>query len=609
MTAMILVLPLLSALVLLLAGDKLPRAAVMPVGLGGPALSALAAAAVCAPILSDPAAVVEAPLWTWASLPGLSLDFGLRVDALGAVMALVVTWVGALIVTYASEYMERDESYARFFGLLDLFLAMMLTLVLADSLLLLFVGWEGVGLCSYLLIGFWWQDARNGAAARKAFVVTRLGDVGLALGIYLLAASAGTLDLAALGAPGAVPAGVATAASLLLLLAAVGKSGQVPLHVWLPDAMAGPTPVSAMIHAATMVAAGVYLVARLHGLFDAGGTLPVVTAFGAVTLLVAGVAALGQVDIKRVLAFSTISQLGYMFVGLGAGAWDAAMFHFFTHAFFKALLFLAAGAIIEAAHHTQDLRKLGGLGPDARFLQVVFGVGCAALAALPGVTSGFWSKDLILAHAWASPTAGPAVAIAGTLGGLLTAMYSFRLYFLIFHGERRAGVEAHDTSGLRMRAPLAILAVGALVLGFLEAPGVLGFTGLLQPGHHLPEAVEAVEGLVMGLSAAAALVGAGAAWLVWGRPGATVASDSAAGRFLLGGLGFDDLYAALVQRPLLWVVGTNRRDPLELPYDGAADASRAGGLALTLLQTGSVGLYVLIAMIGAVALLLVAVPA
>ncbi len=385
-------------------------------------------------------------MWHWLDVGGLSAEIGLRLDPLSLVMMLVITGVGFFIHLFATEFMEGEEGYGRFFAHLNLFVASMLLLVLADDFLALYAGWEGVGLCSYLLIGFWWRDPANGLAARKAFIVTRIGDTAFLIGLLLIASRLGTLEHRGRHAgrhrkAGQLGSSVATLAAFLLLGGAVGKSAQLPLQTWLPDAMAGPTPVSALIHAATMVTAGVYLIARTHALFLlAPAAQLTVGVIGGATLLLAGFSALAQNDIKRILAYSTMSQIGYMFLALGVGAWSAALFHLMTHAFFKALLFLSAGAVTMRLHHEQDIFKMGGL---ARRLPVAFWsflIGSAALAALPLVTAGFYSKEAILSGAWADGTSGRVLWVAGVVGAFLTGLYIFRAVFIAFFGEEHTHV-------------------------------------------------------------------------------------------------------------------------------------------------------------------------
>ena len=377
-------LPLASAAMLLLYGRHMGKSLVTGLGVGSIGLAALTVLALAVQ-WQDATGPVTVMLWQWFSVGNFSVDLALRLDQLSLIWLCTITGIGFLIHLYSSEYMGGDDNYSRYFAYLNLFVAAMLLLVLGDSMLLLFLGWEGVGLCSYLLIGFWYRDSANGAAARKAFIVTRAGDAAMALGLFLLVAEFNTLNIQeiVLAASASWAAGepLATLACALIFTGAVGKSAQLPLQTWLPDAMAGPTPVSALIHAATMVTAGIYLVARLNGLFVlAPDVLFAIAAVGVATALMAACAALAQHDIKRILAYSTISQLGYMFLALGVQAWDAGVFHMMTHAFFKALLFLAAGAVIECLHHEQDIRKMGGLRTHLPVPFWSFLIGSAALA-------------------------------------------------------------------------------------------------------------------------------------------------------------------------------------------------------------------------------------
>ncbi|MFH1144546.1 MAG: NADH-quinone oxidoreductase subunit L, partial [Candidatus Eisenbacteria bacterium] len=476
--ALIPALPLAGFLILALFGARLSRRAVAVIGTGTIGLAALLAARLAFSLIAGQAGTsILAHLWTWWSVDAFAPVVALRLDPLSLVFVVVITGVGFLIHLYATEYMRDEEGYARFFAYMNLFVAAMLILVLADDLLLLYLGWEGVGLCSYLLIGFWYRDPANGRAARKAFIVTRLGDVALAIGIFFVFWNLGSsripvlLERAVAAWP--VGSGLALAAALLFLGGAVGKSAQLPLQTWLPDAMAGPTPVSALIHAATMVTAGVYLVARLQALFAlAPAALTVVAVIGAVTLLLAGASALAQSDIKRVLAYSTISQIGYMFLALGVGAWSAAVFHFMTHAFFKALLFLGAGAVILALHHEQQIDRMGGLRRSLPLVFWTFLIGSASLSALPLVTAGFYSKDLILFEAWSAPLGSPWLWAAGLAGALITAVYSFRLVFRVFAGPLKTPVTRRP--GYAVTIPLVALAVLALIGGFVEMPATLG---------------------------------------------------------------------------------------------------------------------------------------
>jgi NADH-quinone oxidoreductase subunit L len=601
--------PLAGFLLLALAGGRLPRATVGGVGAGSVGLSALLALVLAlrfwlAPPDGDRHTAV---LWSWIRVGDLTPEIGFTLDPLSLVMVLVVTVVGFFIHLYAAEYMADDEGYARFFAIMNLFVAAMLTLVLADDLLLLYLGWEGVGLCSFLLIGFWYRERSNVRAARKAFVVTRLGDAAMAVGLFLLLSELGTLRisevLARAPAVWAEGSGVAIAAAALLLGGAVGKSAQLPLQTWLPDAMAGPTPVSALIHAATMVTAGVYLIARTHALFElAPQVLTAVAVVGAATLLLGGLSALAQRDLKRILAYSTISQLGYMFLALGVGAWSAAVFHLVTHAVFKALLFLAAGAVILALHHQQDVFEMGGLRRRLPGLFWPFLIGAAALAGLPLVTAGFYSKDQILWQAYASPAGGVWLWAAALLGALVTALYAFRMVFLVFFGEPRSAVDR--APGPRMMVPLACLAVLALVVGFVETPATLGhathFSGFLERVLPASDAAHdvAAEAFLQLLAALAFAAGLGFAYVLFvSRRGEQLASQRLPGispgleRFLLDGWRFDALYDTLFVRPIGAFARANAGDALDRVYRGVAAGARAAHLALAPSQNGQLRRY------------------
>ena len=467
--ALTIVFPLAGSLALSFFPRMADRAAAT-IGAGSVGLSALVSAWLIYTFVTGDGAPYTQTLWTWVSVGDFTPAFALYFDGLAATMLGVITGVGFLIHVFAGWYMKHDldggPGMGRFFAYMNLFIVAMLLLVLGDNLFLLFLGWEGVGLCSYLLIGYYYKDEANAWAAFKAFLITRIGDVFLAIGLFLLFTTFGTLDIQTLleQAPQAWAEGdpMASLAALLLLGGAVGKSAQLPLQTWLPDAMAGPTPVSALIHAATMVTAGVYLIARMHVIFElAPAVLALVGVVGAVTLLLAGFAALCQTDIKRVLAYSTMSQIGYMFLALGVGAWDAAIFHLMIHAFFKALLFLASGSVIIACHHEQNIFKMGGLRKSLPLDYAVFIIGGAALAALPLVTAGFYSKDEIL---WLSFANGHHVLwFAGLVGAFLTALYTFRMIFIAFHGE--AQIKAHAGRGIAHHLPLIVLAVLSTFLG------------------------------------------------------------------------------------------------------------------------------------------------
>jgi NADH-quinone oxidoreductase subunit L len=477
-------------------GRRVPRAFVGAVACLGPGVAFVVSVMAFLQLrgLPEHSRLLTQVLYRWLESGGLTVDVGFAVDPLSAVMLLFVTGVGTLIHLYSIGYMHSEDGFARYFAYLNLFMFAMLVLVLADSLPLLFVGWEGVGLCSYLLIGYWYEDPAKASAGKKAFVVNRIGDFGVLLAMFLLfwtLARAGVPSLRFEDLHGrldAIPPEVATAACLLLFLGAAGKSAQIPLYVWLPDAMAGPTPVSALIHAATMVTAGVYLVARLGFLYAlAPVALAVVALVGAVTAVFAATMGLAQNDFKKVLAYSTVSQLGYMFVGVGVGAHGAGIFHVFTHAFFKACLFLGSGAVIHALHNEQDIRRMGGL---RRVMPVTFWTFLIATLALAGVPplAGFFSKDAILWEALSTPNEVwpwlPRVLWVLLVGGaFLTAFYMWRLVSLVFLGSFRGSAEtlhhAHEAPWT-MRLPLVLLAAGSLAVGFVGVPHVLGGSNALE---------------------------------------------------------------------------------------------------------------------------------
>jgi NADH-quinone oxidoreductase subunit L len=530
--------PLLGVLLNGLIGIRyFSKKAIHSVAVGMVGLSFLASVASLVRLLrlDEPMLVKTFFTWVPASLvrtlggrpEAFAVEFAFRYDSLAAVMTLVVTGVGLLIHIYSIGYMSHDRGYARFFAYLNLFTFAMLLLVLGANLAVMFIGWEGVGLCSYLLIGFWFSKDAAANAGKKAFLTNRVGDFGFILGIGLLVSALGTVDIARISegvAAGLIGRGAATAAALLLFLGATGKSAQIPLYTWLPDAMEGPTPVSALIHAATMVTAGVYMVARLHVLFSFSETaLTVVALVGAFTAIYAATMALVQNDIKRVLAYSTISQIGYMFVGLGVGAYAAGIFHLVTHAFFKSLLFLAAGSVIHALSGEQDMRKMGGLAPLLPKTRLVFVVGALAIAGVPGL-SGFFSKDEILSAAFAS--GHYAVWALGLLGAGMTAFYMFRLIFLTFYGRQRIEPEArphlHESPRI-MIVPLQVLAVLAAACGYIGLPHILGGGNWLgrflgsSTGTAEAALAPGTEVLLMVLSAGIGIAGIGAAYVIYVR--------------------------------------------------------------------------------------------
>ena len=586
-------LPLAGFAVLLVTEGRLPKLAVALVGAGSIGLAALTTFVVGSGFLDAGSEPYTQTLWVWMDIAGFSPNIALYLDGLSLVMLGVITGVGFLIHLYATGYMAVEEGYSRFFAYMNLFVFAMVVLVLGDNLLVLYLGWEGVGLCSYLLIGFFHTDAENGYAARKAFVVTRVGDTAMALGLFLLFRELGTLEIQAVleGARVAWPDGstLCTAVALLLLGGAVGKSAQLPLQTWLPDAMAGPTPVSALIHAATMVTAGVYLIARMHDLFLLSPTAQLAVAVvGLATLFISAFAALTQTDLKRILAYSTMSQIGYMFLALGVGAWSAAIFHLMTHAFFKALLFLSAGSVISAVHHEQDVMKMGGLW---RRLPVPFWsmvVGSAALAALP-LTSGFYSKDIILLTSWDFASGGPWFWGVASAAAFVTALYSARMIFLVFFGTMKT--EPEDRSGPNMWGPLvvlALLAVGGGWFGLAPLADVLPDGGL--NGH------EHSTSLVW-ITAAIPILGVVLGILIFGSKQIKVDGllqtrlAETLRRFWFGGWGFDTFYDQVLVRPFVLLAEVNKNDVVDLAFRGTAALARSINRMTARTQTGRLRWY------------------
>ena len=576
-------------------GSQLPKRLVTTIGLLAPlgslllVLNAAAAALITAPETCPQCGPVTASVSfpdietfsrPWIDLGALHVDFSFVLDQLSLVMLLVVTGVGFLIHIYSVGYMGREEGYARYFSFLNLFLFFMTVLVLAGNVLLMFVGWEGVGLASYLLIGFYFSKNSAAAAGKKAFIVNRIGDFGFLIGIFLLLANFGTLTFSQIAArflpgravrvvlqngavmlvhaPAHLPsAGILTAICLCLLLGAAGKSAQIPLYVWLPDAMEGPTPVSALIHAATMVTAGVYMIARTHWLFDnAPKALVFVGIVGAATALFAATIALVQNDIKRVLAYSTISQIGYMFLACGVAAYSAGIFHLVTHAFFKALLFLAAGSVIHAMGGEQDLRKMGGLWKK---LPVTFGTMTIAVFTIAGFPplAAFYSKDAILSAAFVHGASGRILWFIGLVTALLTSFYMFRLWYLAFFGESRGEHHHHHSTPLSMLAPLVILAAFSICGGWIGIERIAAYlapsTGALPSA--VAEANPQLEFVLSSLAVAVALIGWIIAHLLYceksKRPAQLAAAHPAAYQLLANKYYVDEFYGAIFVKPLL----------------------------------------------------------
>ena len=589
--------PLAGFLVLVLTAGALPRGFVAVIGAGSIGLSFLTALIIALEFLGAGEDFFVKEVWTWMSVGSFDPGFSFYLDGLSLVMMLIITGVGFLIHLYATGYMSDDPSFSRFFSYMNLFVAAMLMLVLGDNLVLLYLGWEGVGLCSYLLIGFWYTKPENGYAARKAFVVTRVGDTSMAIGLFLLFAQLGTLNIQEVleiaqieWDPGS---GLAIATALLLLGGAVGKSAQLPLQTWLPDAMAGPTPISALIHAATMVTAGVYLIARTHILFELAPSVQLLVAWiGLITLLMAGFTALTQSDIKRILAFSTVSQIGYMFLGLGVGAWSAAIFHLMTHAFFKALLFLASGTVILSVHHEQSIFKMGGLRKALPVSFASFLIGSLALTAFP-YTSGYFSKDEILLAALELDGPGIIFWAGGVLGAFFTGMYTFRLFFVVFFGKNRGHAPEKEVGGWHMNGPLIVLMVLSLYGGYISIPvDPVFYAGEVHEEHN-------VSGLVHGFMIAVPLLGILVSYLYFYAKVFSIEKlmsyriSKQLHKFWHSGWGMDWLYDRVFVFPFIWLSRINRADLVDQFYAWVATISRMANAMLVKTQTGYLGWYAL----------------
>jgi NADH-quinone oxidoreductase subunit L len=593
--------PLCSSVLLILTAGNLPRLLIGSLGVGSVGIAALLTLITGIYFMAEPVPF-ELTLWSWMQVGNFAPSVAFYFDGLTLVMMSVITGVGFLIHLFSTEFMDQDHSYARYFAYLNMFVAAMLILVMADNLLLLYLGWEGVGVCSYLLVGFWYKNSANGQAARKAFIVTRIGDTAMALGLFLLFTELGTLDIQAMTTVAKetwqVGDNMPLIACLLLLGGAVGKSAQLPLHTWLPDAMAGPTPVSALIHAATMVTAGVYLIARTNGLFLLAPTaMMAVAIIGIATSLMAAFTALMQSDIKRILAYSTISQIGYMFLALGVGAWTAGIFHLMTHAFFKALLFLGSGAIIHCLHHEHNIFKMGGLRSRMPVTFWSFMIGSAALAALP-MTSGFFSKDQILLQAYLLPGMGPYFWIAGLVGALLTAMYSFRLVFIVFFGK--LNIEPDRDTGWRMAIPLTVLCGLSLIGGYFVIPVQAVFPPLSD--EHPALWVEYISILVP-------VIGLLLAYLIFHSRQLRVDGivDSKIGqllhRFWFSGWGIDWLYDQLFVRPYYGLSTMLKSEPVDAMYSLIVAINQTFNQLLSEAQSGRMRWYIVSMVFGLLVLI------
>jgi NADH-quinone oxidoreductase subunit L len=644
----IMALPLLGAAVNGLLGKNWSKPVVNAVGVGSVALAFLSAAEAIREFsqLSPGQIPWIKTYFTWITAGIFKVDFALQVDQLTVVMLFVVTFVGLLVHIYSTGYMAHEEGYYRFFAYLNLFVFFMLTLVLAANVVLMFVGWEGVGLCSYLLIGFWFLKQSAISAGKKAFITTRLGDLGFTIGILLLFWTFHSVDFttvfkqaAGMSAEGFSPAGVLTIISLLLFIGAIGKSAQIPLYVWLPDAMEGPTPVSALIHAATMVTAGVYMVARMNPIFSrAPFAMFIVALIGALTAFFAATIGLVQTDIKKVLAYSTVSQLGYMFLGLGVGAYAAGVFHLMTHAFFKGLLFLAAGSVIHAMNGDQEMGHMGGLRTKIPVTFWTMFIATLAIAGIPGF-AGFFSKDEILDAAGSGPHANLWFYWLGLIGAGLTSFYMFRLIFLTFFGQPRYDehkVHVHE-SPYSMTVPLIFLAILSTVGGWVAAPHLIGGTDYFEKFLH---PVFAAYSLNPGIEQGASLAGAaGAAGEIASTPmmelfhaltgwpviiallGLLVAwwfyikspdtpkklAQSLRGPYtlVLHKYFIDELYNAVFVQPLLWI-STNvlwhvvDEGAIDGTVNGVARGLRESGGQLREIQSGNARSYATWVVVGAV---------
>ncbi|OTG90457.1 NADH-quinone oxidoreductase subunit L [Acinetobacter sp. ANC 3813] len=610
--------PLIGFILLAAGRNNLSEKVAAIIGAGSVGLSALFALIAGLDFVNNGSVATTQHLWTWFNVGGLAPGFSLHLDGLSLLMMGMVTGVGFLIHIFATWYMRGEEDFARFFSYFNLFVTSMLLLVLGDNLALLFLGWEGVGLCSYLLIGYYYQNPANGFAAIKAFTVTRVGDVFLLIALFLIYQQFGTLNIAEVVAAAptvlAESSSIAIWTALMLFLGAAGKSAQIPLQTWLADAMAGPTPVSALIHAATMVTAGVYLCSRMFSVFEqAPEVMLFISITGAVTLLVAGFAALVQTDIKRILAYSTMSQLGYMFMAVGAEAYQAGLFHMLTHAFFKALLFLSSGAVILAYHHEQNIFKMGGLFYKNKFLFACFAIGGGALAAIPFITIGFFSKDAILGAVWVK---GQAIAVydclywAGVAGAFLTSIYTFRLIWVVFFGKENTPY--HEIKGITYWGPLAVLAVLSTGLAYvLKAPVTNILNAAQIPAFNVPEALvhgmHSAEYTAVGIALAGLVIGVILFAFAYGAVKAFAKTALGAGlaNICRNALGFDALYDIVFVKPYLLIAKILGRDPIDGMWLVLPALVKGGHSFTSSRQTGSLREYASSMALGTVVLLMI----
>jgi NADH-quinone oxidoreductase subunit L len=615
------ILPLLGFAIIALSGRKLSHGVASTLACGAVFVSFIFSVVLFLNLVKG-AAPFEVKLLPWISAGNFTADFAFLIDPLSSLMLLVITGVGFLIHVYSVGYMHDDAGFNRFFSYLNLFVFFMLLLVMGNNYLLMFVGWEGVGLCSYLLIGFWFKNQDYNKAANKAFIMNRIGDLGLIIGVVLIFVHFGSINYAdVFPKAGSVDTAALTLITILLFVGAMGKSAQIPLYTWLPDAMAGPTPVSALIHAATMVTAGVYMVARNNVLYSLSPVaMELVLIIGLVTALFAATIALAQNDIKKVLAYSTVSQLGLMFVALGVGAYSSGIFHMATHAFFKALLFLAAGSVIHALHGEQDIRKMGGLKKYISVTYITFFIGVLAISGIPPF-AGFFSKDEILVHAFEK---SPVVWGLAVLTSLLTAFYMFRLLFLVFFGKERASEEKmkhiHESPS-SITIPLIGLAVLSVIGGFMGVPEVLGGTnwlgGFLAPvfssAHelHATPLSHGTEFMLMGVIVVFTLVMVGLAYSRYVSknhvPAAESESLSVAHNTIYHKYYVDEIYDAIVVKPLYWLSKlfdiVVEKSGIDRVVNLLGDAVNDWSKIFRLLQNGSLGYYLFVMVIGVIVMI------
>ena len=617
--------PLLGFVLLGLFGKNLSKNTVALIGCGTMLLSLTLSLGIFIEA-KDNATGITIKLFDWINTGSFSAPFAFLVDPLSLLFLLIITGVGFLIHVYSAGYMHHDDAFWRFFAYLNLFIFFMLLLVLGDNYLIMFVGWEGVGLCSYLLIGFWFKNTDYNKAANKAFIMNRVGDLGFILGVILIYTTFGSIryhevfDVANSFASGTA---IIITITLLLFVGATGKSAQIPLYTWLPDAMAGPTPVSALIHAATMVTAGIYMIARSNILFTlAPLTMDIVAGIGLFTAIFAATIGLFQNDIKKVLAYSTVSQLGYMFLALGVGAYTGAVFHVMTHAFFKALLFLGAGSVIHAMSGEQDIRYMGGLKKHLPITYYTFLIGTVAIAGIPPF-AGFFSKDEILAHAFGY---NKFFWFLGVLGSLLTAFYMFRLFYLTFYGKFRGTEEQHHhlhESPKSMTIPLVVLAILSVVAGFIGIPEVLGgnhiLHSFLEPvfvnsnyrmfSHHLSHSTELT---LMGVTIGAVALTIYLAWMNFVKKNTVPRADSTiinpVQKTIYNKYYVDELYAALFMKPINWLSEKIHRyievTIIDRIVNYIGESVKTSSSYIRLIQTGRIGFYVFAMVIGLILILL-----